>query len=145
MCVQLVSAVTIIAKSLPASLFVVIAGTYEFGYTAESTKEIGYFGRKIDQQIPASVLRFAPATDQNRLACVRPVAVRNDTVRQKAALREGPQQLIETRIIGIRPGVDQYFVLLSNRLLSDSAGGRQPCIVTGSIQNIEIDPGHDTW
>jgi hypothetical protein len=115
-----------------------------FSFSAPTTSATRSKRRQIDQEVGAARARFLTATDHHMLAILGIPVVGEPAMRQKTALREGPEQLVEPGAFGVGRGVDQNLKLLLDGFLREAAGQQQARLARRPIEDVKVDARHDT-
>jgi hypothetical protein len=139
--VQLVATVAVETVPPAALLASNGVGIHDFGNALVAAEELRHVRGEIDQDVPAPHRRLVYA-DQHGFERRLGRLAAQDAMRDEAALREGPQEVVELPRFVVRRRVDEDVVIELRGFIDDLAGQVEASVVGVTLQDVEIDLRH---
>src|SRR5262245_27221325 len=140
--VELVAAISIVAVALAALLAAQRICIHHFGDALVAAEELGHVGGEIDEHVPTPRAGRLIDADQHRLERRALELTTHVLMRDEAALRKRPQELIELPRLVIGRRVDIDVMVELRRLVDDFASELQSSIVGVAVEDVEVDLRH---
>src|SRR5262245_21920824 len=127
--VELVTAIAIEAITLAAALAALRVRVDDLGDALVAAEKLGHLRPELDEDVPAPGRGRLGRAEEHGLARRLGQRLANDAMRNEAALRERPEQLVELSGFFVRGAVDEHVVAELEGSVDDLAGELEPCVV----------------